>query len=303
MNRRIALTAIVISALLFSLVTGVQVVKVAKANFYNPSQTTIGMTYPENKTYQQSSIPLHVGAWTPDNFWMTEGGIVWAGYSIDGQPNATIILVKEKPEQMGGNFYLGTFVTGLVDGSHNITAYVEDNFGRSVSTKTVYFTIDTTYPSVSVISMENKAGIINLNFTVNEETSWMGYSLDGHANVTTLGNISLSGLADGSHNIRIYANDTAGNIGKSDVLFFSVNTHPISSPSPIPSISPSPNMTSSSYPTEQPTLEPSPTAYDFQPEIFTQTLLLYGAIAFVVGAVLLAYFSKHKPNKKPAKSG
>jgi len=44
-----------------------------------------------------------------------------------------------------------------------------------------YFTVDTTSPAVSVLSPENKtyaAEDVSLTFTVNESTSWMGYSLD-----------------------------------------------------------------------------------------------------------------------------
>jgi hypothetical protein len=79
------------------------------------------------------------------------------------------------------------------------------------------------------LSPENKtysANDILLNFTVSEQTSWEGYSLDGSVNVTTVGNQTLSSISDGSHSIIVYANDTAGNMGGSITAFFTVDTTP-----------------------------------------------------------------------------
>jgi hypothetical protein len=80
-------------------------------------------------------------------------------------------------------------------------------------------------PVVSVSSPKNKTydtGNISLTFTVNEPASWVGYSLDGHDNVTITANITLSGLSNGAHNLTIYAKDIAGNIGASETIHFSI---------------------------------------------------------------------------------
>jgi hypothetical protein len=61
-----------------------------------------------------------------------------------------------------------------------------------------------------------------LNFTVNEPTSRMHYSLDGGDIVMIEGNITLTGLFQGTHNIAVYATDTAGNTGASETVYFSV---------------------------------------------------------------------------------
>ena len=63
---------------------------------------------------------------------------------------------------------------------------------------------------------------IPLTFTVNETTSWIGYSLDGQANVTITGNTNLAGLSLGPHSVVVYANDTAGNMGSSETVHFEV---------------------------------------------------------------------------------
>lgn len=72
---------------------------------------------------------------------------------------------------------------------------------------------------------ENKtysATDIPLNFTLNEPTSQLTYSLDGQANVTITGNATLTGLSGGVHNITVYATDIVGNTGVSETGYFTV---------------------------------------------------------------------------------
>jgi parallel beta-helix repeat protein len=79
-------------------------------------------------------------------------------------------------------------------------------------------------PDIFVSSPENITYItdsVSLNFTVNEATSWMGYSLDGQNNVTvTETTLELPELSDGSHSLTIYANDTLGDMGTSETIYF-----------------------------------------------------------------------------------
>jgi hypothetical protein len=118
---------------------------------------------------------------------------------------------------------------------------------------TIYFEVDTTPPTVSVESMENKTyGVadVPLNFTVDEPTSWIGYSLDGQDNVTLTANTTLTGLSEGTHNLTVYARDIAGNTGTSKTLNFTVAFPPPSSPPPLPSQEPT-------QPTSSPIANPS----------------------------------------------
>jgi hypothetical protein len=71
-----------------------------------------------------------------------------------------------------------------------------------------------------------------LNFTTDEPTSWIGYCLDQQANATITGNVTLTGLAEGSHSIIVYANDTAGNMGTSEKIFFTIIQETQSEPFP-----------------------------------------------------------------------
>jgi len=86
-------------------------------------------------------------------------------------------------------------------------------------------TIDTTPPLVTLLSPENVtyvASFVLSTITVNEPTSWIGYSLDGQANVTIAGSTTLTNLSYGVHNITSYAQDTSGNMGCSSTVYFTV---------------------------------------------------------------------------------
>jgi len=89
----------------------------------------------------------------------------------------------------------------------------------------VHFTIDAAPPAISNLSVENQtyySADIPLNFTVNEASSQISYSIDNQANVTVNGNTTLVGLVEGSHCLVVYANDTAGNSGASETVYFTV---------------------------------------------------------------------------------
>lgn len=112
-------------------------------------------------------------------------------------------------------------------GTYTVTLNVTDSEGLW-DTKQKQIQVvppDTTPPTIIIISPENKTYIttsIPLTFTVNEPTSWIGYSLDNQANITITGNITLIGLSEGAHSIIVYANDTAGNMGASKTVYFTV---------------------------------------------------------------------------------
>ncbi len=91
---------------------------------------------------------------------------------------------------------------------------------------TVITSSESTPPNLVVLSPENKTYSVDnipLTFTVDETTSWMGYSLDGQANITITGNTTLASLADGQHNVIVYATDNIGNMGASSTVHFTVD--------------------------------------------------------------------------------
>jgi hypothetical protein len=84
-------------------------------------------------------------------------------------------------------------------------------------------------PKLQITSPENKTySKVNLTFTINRGAAWIGYSLDTQANVTVKEGTdsSLTGLTQGSHRILLYANDSQGNMGYSNIVYFSVDSIP-----------------------------------------------------------------------------
>ena len=79
-------------------------------------------------------------------------------------------------------------------------------------------------PIIEIVFPENKTyRDVVLHFTVNRAASWIGYSLDGEANVTVTAQVQLFNLAQGAHRVRMFANDSAGNMGASEIRYFSVD--------------------------------------------------------------------------------
>jgi N-acetylneuraminic acid mutarotase len=80
-------------------------------------------------------------------------------------------------------------------------------------------------PEISVLSpltQTYNGSSVSLNFTVNRPVSWMGYSLDGADNVTVAGNLTLTGLSGGVHNVTVYAGDSFETVGASETVSFAV---------------------------------------------------------------------------------
>jgi len=84
---------------------------------------------------------------------------------------------------------------------------------------------DNTPPTISILSPEYETYATNevsLTFTVSEPVSWIGYSLDGQENQSIAGNTTLYDLPDGLHSMIVYAEDTVGNVGASEIVQFTV---------------------------------------------------------------------------------
>jgi hypothetical protein len=163
---------------------------------------TITVVSPKNKTYSATNISLAFTLSEPTS---------WISYSIDGKANVLI----------SGN----TTLPQLPDGAHSIVVYASDKAENIGSSGIINFTVDTSPPSISILSPQKKAynpSELLLNFTINENTSWIGYSLDGQEPVTITGNTTLAGLSYESHTITVYAKDAAGNTGTSETIHVSV---------------------------------------------------------------------------------
>ncbi len=122
-----------------------------------------------------------------------------------------------------------TINQSTLDGQHNLTLYSNDSAG-SMNSTSVYFTIDTKPPTVTILNPQNltyntpdlwfNASVIDvtspvgLNVTV--EVNGTNYTLD---NTTGTWNKLVSIGADGNYAARFYANDIAGNANNTLVYF------------------------------------------------------------------------------------
>jgi parallel beta-helix repeat protein len=102
-------------------------------------------------------------------------------------------------------------------------------FAHEHSTHKLIIQSDTTSPTILILHPENNTynmDDVPLTFTLSEPASWIGYSLDDSANETISGNTTITVPNEGQHNITVYANDSASNMGSSSTVYFSVDTIP-----------------------------------------------------------------------------
>jgi len=275
MKQKAKTSAFIAMLLLFSVAVTQFLENVSAQTYYLPPELPpapkVTITSLINQTvYVENKLPLTI---TVDAPWMPEyrASVTSIIYQLD-----YIGPLPLKAEAKQETSY-STTLQDLREGNRSITVSVRiageyrpsgtlpwsvELFSAECSS-TVYFTVDTVLPTISIMSPENKtyATTISLNFKVSEPFSWAGYSLDGQENVTINGNTTLTTLSESSHDLRVYANDTAGNMGSSEIAYFNISK------------------------TEPPA----------QPEPFSITLVIAAvATATFIGVGLLAYFKKRK---------
>jgi hypothetical protein len=167
-------------------------------------QAHISILSPQNETYNSNKeIPVEFTV-------NSTGTIDSMGFNLDDHSNVTI------PRNT-------TLYGPIPDGVHTLKVYsVFTNIMAASST--VNFTVDTTAPNVSILSIQDKTyntSKIPLDFTVNETASMITYIMDGKVS-TIYGNATLTGLINGNHTITVYATDQAGNAGASELIDFNV---------------------------------------------------------------------------------
>ena len=170
---------------------------------YGTVPPKVVITSPENRTYQQPTLSYTLNR---DADWM--------GYSIDGGANKT--------------FTSETKLTGLSQGAHSVKIYANDSSGNMGVSGTVYFSIDTVAPHVTIVSPANQSygsTDLQLQYIVDDANATLAYSLDGQASIAMIGNLSLVALSNGGHYITVYAIDSLGNASE-DTVYFEVAPFP-----------------------------------------------------------------------------
>ena len=291
MEKKRLLTAVFISAFLFSGIAGTQFVNVGTANPYfnggivppDPSAKPPGISIsdPKNNTvYTTNTITLNIKVTLPESQKASETKIDTIYYEADWLEERVYLfqsrgLDDEISSTRPQNLYFQCLeqVSEVPNGTHGIMvyakgkgAYVENFYGYGFyidASSTVSFTVDAVVddvPPMIALSVENKTYYtteIPLSFAVNEPTTQVTYCLDGQENVTIAGNTTLTNLPFGEHNVIVYATDKVGNSGASETIIFNVAK---------------------------------------PPELFPKTLLATASVATVaiIGVGLLVYFKKRK---------
>ena len=257
--KKTALMLVFLLALLISALAAALFVSLGKANPYmggylfsgEVSPEVVGATPPlitilspqENSTYGCPDILFNfnvsVGE-TPANAREWIDGVYYKGEWEEGRHLASYRSTLSSRTEFSIN------VTAP-EGKHEVTVWAEGKGSYSVDevvygfvnglkgrtytfhitgSESVVFTVDTTSPSISVLSVKNetyRTSQIPLDFTVNESVSQINYCLDGQESGAVAGNMTLTGLSNGEHSLTVYATDEAGNAGASETITFSVD--------------------------------------------------------------------------------
>jgi hypothetical protein len=197
-----------------------------------------------------------------------------AWYSLDGASNISIPLVFKEMENPGSYMPPQTsVVTGQIDipmwsqGPHILTVYTKYSYGNFFlpGSKTLYIgqpAPTSTAPILNIISPKNQALYINqvpITYNINLKLEWSYYALDtvgepeGSDWKPFTGNITLTGLSEGSHKIVISVKAETAYVPAftEKTVTFTVgsnnNTDPSSSPT-MPNLGPTSSPTAPEFP-------------------------------------------------------
>ena len=179
---------------------------------------------------------------------LSNGSTIWNNQTVGPwfEPNAGMVVNNGKVFLTGNNaLWVYNASTGDLIDSHrfdgSVLAPVVSSNTTFVAAGRKLFAYVTpelsdwvSPPSVRLINPKNttyNSENVTLKFTIDKQTSWMGYSLDGQDITTITGNTTLSGLTIGLHNVTIYAKDPFENIVTYETILFSI-VEPITEPFP-----------------------------------------------------------------------
>jgi hypothetical protein len=237
-RKSLALPLVVILLILAG--TELQQFEVAKANpiAFMPHSSVAS---PENTTYTTNSIPVEITVEVSQRFYYND-----SNFFINGSPWINIHLddvsLKVPAELRTSNdswltFYGETVLRDISDGPHTLAV---DYFSATIASSNnpvVHFVVETHPPIVTILSPENKTydnSSIPLIFATDKPILNASYSLDSQTEVAINGNTTFSGLDVGAHCLTIYTWDTAGKVGASDRVTFTVDNFPESTSQPEP---------------------------------------------------------------------
>ncbi len=134
---------------------------------------------------------------------------------------------------LGGNYWSDYAGSDTVDSDGLGDTLIPYNSSGSIDNGGDYHPLVDTPPTITISSpLEGQSyntSTVSFNVTADETIDTWLYNINGTANVTFTPNTTLPSLLDGIHNVTVYANDSAGNIG-SALVNFSIDTTPPTAP-------------------------------------------------------------------------
>jgi hypothetical protein len=176
----------------------------------------------------------------PDNIWKLKAAVdnvegnAWYAYTFqdlflardDGYApisgNHTLAIVTLKGLNSGwSTFSFARIVVGGYDYDNALTTLIPSSgLGANV-------VVGNPPPVITIVSPQNRTyntNAFNLTVDVSKPLSWIAYSLDGGTNVAITANMTVLQVPQGQHNIVVSANDTTGQTGSSEKVYFYVDT-------------------------------------------------------------------------------
>jgi len=162
----------------------------------------------------------------------------WVNGTIsEDTANVTVYVdgsIKNNSVAVFGTTYNISNVHLGADGVREINVSAKDAAGNVNTTNaTVTVAVDAKVPTITIDTPQEghnySTSTVALNVSADESIDTWQYSINGTTNVTFTSNTTLSSLPDGDHNVTVFANDSAGNIG-SAIVNFTIDTIPPTAP-------------------------------------------------------------------------
>ncbi len=203
----------------------------------------IAIQTPRNASRYAKNVNLTLDVIVLKNNESMNFGVSELYYTGSWNPNEITCIAKN----FGGNASFSINLSAVPGGDLYVTIYalgvgnylISEEFDSKTYTmiahyatfetnsySTVSFVKDLVPPRISVQSPQNTTyttSEVEVDLTVNEEVSRVLYSIDGKENQTTACNGTLTGLANGEHNLTLCVVDLAGNEASAEAIFFRVN--------------------------------------------------------------------------------
>ncbi len=179
---------------------------------------------PANITFEQNNTQNYDRDGTFTINWSAVTNEDISNYTVYIYNNTGGALIAESNTSVTGYYFVG--INGA-NYTFNISAVNTTGDAGPNSTSTWMF-VDTVAPAINVQSPLNGTNYttmtIKFNITGSETLSWAGYSLDGAANISMANetgdwNAQNTSMAQGSHTVVFWVNDSAGNINSTSRTF------------------------------------------------------------------------------------